>query len=124
VMLRGTALANLSIEKRARQLAYLPQQGSIAWGIPVEQVVALAGCDLLTISPELLGELQSSAEPVEKKLDAAAAKADAVEKIDLDEKLFRWLLNEDAMATDKLADGIRKFAADIEKLELIIAKSL
>ncbi len=88
------------------------------------QIVELAGCDLLTISPDLLALLQKSDEPVTKKLDVEAAKADAVEKISLDEKTFRWMLNEDPMATDKLADGIRKFGADIVKLEAMIAKSL
>jgi len=86
------------------------------------QITELAGCDLLTISPDLLGELQASDAKVDKKLDEAAAKAKEIERIDLDEKLFRWLLNEDPMATDKLADGIRRFAADIVKLEDMIAK--
>ena len=87
------------------------------------QICELAGCDLLTISPELLKELQDSSMPVPRKLDPAAAKASSLEKIPLDEKAFRWLLNEDAMATDKLAEGIRKFAADIVQLEQIVAKS-
>lgn len=89
----------------------------------VSQITELAGCDLLTISPDLLEKLQNSTDPVERKLDAAAAKASPIERINLDEKLFRWMLNEDAMATDKLGDGIRKFAADIVKLEGIIAAS-
>lgn len=88
------------------------------------QILELAGSDLLTISPELLEELQNSDAPVTRKLDPEAAKKSSVEKIALDEKTFRWMLNEDAMATDKLADGIRKFAADIVKLEAIIAKAL
>ena len=88
------------------------------------QITDLAGCDLLTISPDLLEELQSSTAPVARRLDPAAAAASDIQKIALDEKAFRWMLNEDAMATDKLADGIRKFAADIVKLEAIIAKSL
>lgn len=88
------------------------------------QIVELAGCDLLTISPDLLDKLAKSQDPIERKLDpAAAAKAD-VERIELDEKLFRWQLNEDAMATDKLSDGIRKFAADIIKLEKIITDAV
>jgi transaldolase len=90
----------------------------------VGQVLELAGCDLLTISPDLLGKLQESDATVERKLSPEIAKASDVEKIDLNEKVYRWLLNEDAMATDKLADGIRKFAADIVKLEAIIAKAL
>ena len=83
----------------------------------------LAGCDLLTIAPDLLQELKDSSEPVTRKLDASAAAAADVEKIAMDEKTFRWMLNEDDMATDKLAEGIRKFAADIVQLEQIIAKS-
>jgi transaldolase len=88
------------------------------------QITELAGCDLLTISPDLLEELQNSTVTVARRLDPAVAAASDIEKIALDEKTFRWMLNEDAMATDKLADGIRKFAADIVKLEAIIAKSL
>lgn len=88
------------------------------------EILELAGCDLLTISPDLLGKLQEADGTVERKLSPEAAKASSVEKIELNEKVYRWLLNEDAMATDKLADGIRKFAADIVKLEAIIAKAL
>lgn len=88
------------------------------------QILELAGCDLLTISPELLEELQKAEGPIQRKLDPAGAKDLAIEKVDLDEKTFRWMLNEDAMATAKLADGIRKFAADIVKLEKIIAGAL
>lgn len=88
------------------------------------QILALAGCDLLTISPELLGELQGSDAPVERMLSVAEAKASGAEKINLDEKTFRWMLNEDAMATEKLAEGIRKFSEDIVKLEGLIAKKL
>jgi transaldolase len=87
------------------------------------QIRELAGCDLLTIAPELLKELQESNEPIVKKLDAAEAAKANIEKIAMDEKTFRWMLNEDAMATDKLSEGIRKFAADIVSLEQIIAKS-
>ena len=83
----------------------------------------LAGCALLTIAPELLKELKESSDSITRKLDASAAKTDGVEKIEMNEKTFRWMLNEDAMATDKLAEGIRKFAADIVQLEQIIAKS-
>ncbi len=88
------------------------------------QILALAGCDLLTISPELLGELQGSDGPVERRLSVEEAKASDAEKIDLDEKTFRWMLNEDAMGTEKLAEGIRKFSEDIVKLEGLIAKKL
>ena len=88
------------------------------------QITELAGCDFLTISPDLLEKLQNTTTPVARRLDPAAAAASDIQKIALDEKSFRWMLNEDAMATDKLSDGIRKFAADIVKLEAIIAKSL
>lgn len=88
------------------------------------QIEFLAGCDLLTISPELLEDLQNSKTPLVRRLDPEAAAGAAVEKISFDEKAFRWMLNEDAMATDKLAEGIRKFGADIVKLEGIIEKSL
>jgi len=90
----------------------------------VGQITELAGCDLLTISPDLLEELQNSRSVLTRKLDPALAAKEDIEKISLDEKSFRWMLNEDAMATDKLADGIRKFAADIVKLEGIVAKHL
>lgn len=85
------------------------------------QIIELAGCDLLTISPELLGQLASSDVALARKLDVETAKASAIEKQPLDEKTFRYLLNEDAMATEKTAEGIRKFAADIVKLEKFIA---
>jgi transaldolase len=88
------------------------------------QIVELAGSDLLTISPDLLAKLAASHEPVAKKLDEAAAKAAKVERLDLDEKKFRYLLGDDAMATEKTAEGIRKFAADIVKLEHFIAGKL
>jgi transaldolase len=88
------------------------------------QILALSGCDLLTISPELLAELQASDGPVRRELTVEAAKASSAEKIHLDEKAFRWMLNEDAMATEKLAEGIRKFGEDIVKLEGLIAKEL
>lgn len=84
------------------------------------EVKALAGCDFLTISPKLLGELEKSTDKVEKKLDASAAKASKLEKLNLDEPTFRWMLNEDQMATDKLSDGIRKFAVDARKLEAML----
>lgn len=80
------------------------------------EILELAGSDLLTISPQLLGELKSSNEPVERKLDPAAAKASKIERLPLDEKKFRWLMNENAMATEKLSEGIRVFNADAVKL--------
>jgi len=84
------------------------------------QIVALAGCDLLTISPELLAALQSSTAPMERALDAAAAAKMDLPAVHYDEKRFRWALNEDAMATEKLAEGIRAFAADAAKLDRLI----
>ena len=83
----------------------------------VGEILELAGCDLLTISPNLMAELQQSTEPVTRKLDPKTAAASDLQKIDLDEKKFRWLMNEDAMATEKTAEGIRNFNADAVKLE-------
>ncbi|GEP45237.1 transaldolase [Brevifollis gellanilyticus] len=88
------------------------------------EITELAGCDLLTISPGLLAELQASEEPLAKKLDAAAAKSQKIERISGDEKTFRWLFNEDAMATEKTAEGIRNFGKDIVKLEKLIEAGL
>ena len=88
------------------------------------EIIALAGCDLLTISPDLLAKLEASSEPLVRVLDPETAKGLDIPKVPVDEKSFRWALNEDAMATDKLAEGIRKFAEDIVKLEGIIAQSL
>ncbi len=86
----------------------------------VGQITALAGSDLLTISPELLGELAKSEAPISQALDAAAAKKLDLPKVSFDEPAFRFALNEDAMATEKLAEGIRAFAADAIKLEKLI----
>jgi transaldolase len=88
------------------------------------QIIELAGCDLLTISPELLAKLAASHDPIERKLIPDASKDADIERLELDEKKFRFLLNEDAMATEKTAEGIRKFAADIVKLEKFIAARL
>jgi transaldolase len=88
------------------------------------EILELAGCDLLTISPELMGELSQSTEPVERKLSPEKAKSASVDKLELDEKKFRYLVNEDAMATEKTAEGIRKFAADVVKLEKFVAEKL
>jgi len=85
------------------------------------EIVSLAGCDLLTISPDILAKLEQSQEPLVRVLSPELAKAQEIERIAVDEKNFRWLLNEDEMGTDKLAEGIRKFAADIVKLEGMIA---
>ena len=81
------------------------------------EVLELAGCDLLTISPELLHELKAASEPVTRKLSPDMVKDFKMEKISLDEKKFRWMLNETAMATEKLSEGIRNFASDARKLE-------
>ena len=83
----------------------------------VAEILELAGCDLLTISPNLLAEMQKTPGTVVRKLDATAARSSALEKITLDEQAFRWAHNEDQMATEKLSDGIRVFAADTVKLE-------
>jgi transaldolase len=85
------------------------------------EIIELAGCDLLTISPQLLGELQKSTAPVARRLDPAAARAADLKPVSFDEKAFRFALNEDAMATEKTAEGIRQFAADIVKLEALLA---
>jgi len=88
------------------------------------EIVELAGCDLLTISPDLLAELQQSEDPVVRKLCPEEAAQSDLEKMELDEKAFRYLFNEDAMATEKTADGIRRFAADTVTLEGLIWKRL
>ena len=88
------------------------------------QILELAGCDCLTISPELMEELSKSTEQVERKLDPKKAKAANVDKLDLDETKFRWLLNDNAMAYEKTGEGIRKFAADVLKLEKFVAEKL
>lgn len=88
------------------------------------EITELAGCDLLTISPELLGELQKMDGTLNRKLSVETARTQKIEKIQLDEKTFRWMLNEDAMATEKLADGIRRFYADLVKLKEYISKFL
>ncbi|HEY4248368.1 MAG TPA: transaldolase [Lacunisphaera sp.] len=84
------------------------------------EITELAGCDLLTISPALLGELKASTDPLPRKLEPARAKTADVQKVAFDEKEFRFALNDDAMATEKTAEGIRVFAADIRKLEQLI----
>jgi transaldolase len=88
------------------------------------QILELAGCDCLTISPELMEELSKSTEPVEQKLRPEKAKAAKIEKLKLDEKKFRWMLNDNAMAYEKTGEGIRKFAADVVKLEKFVASKL
>lgn len=86
----------------------------------VDEILELAGSDFLTISPQLLGELQASEGVVEKKLDALKANQMTIDKIPLSEKWFRLALNDDAMATEKLAEGIRNFAKDSQKLDTFI----
>jgi transaldolase len=88
------------------------------------EILELAGCDLLTISPQLLGELKNSTEAVERKMSPETARQSKIEQLPLDEKKFRWLLNENAMATEKLSEGIRVFNADASKLEQYIAERL
>jgi transaldolase len=90
----------------------------------VGQILELAGCDLLTISPELMKELSESYEPVERKLDPEKAKHAEAKRLEIDEKKFRYLVNDNAMATEKTAEGIRKFAADIVKLEKFVASKI
>ena len=86
------------------------------------EILELAGCDLLTIAPALLAELAKSEAPVVRKLDSAAASSVDLKKVSFDEKGFRFAMNEDAMATEKTAEGIRLFSADIVKLEQLIAQ--
>jgi len=86
----------------------------------IGQITALAGCDLLTISPELLAQLAASEAPLQRALDARAAQALDLPAVNFDEAGFRYALNQDAMATEKLAEGIRAFAADAIKLEQLM----
>ena len=88
------------------------------------EVLALTGCDLLTISPKLLAELEASNEAVEAAMSVEEAKKQELEKINLDEAKFRWMLNEDQMATEKLSEGIRKFAVDQEKMDAMVRERL
>ncbi len=86
-----------------------------------EEILELAGCDLLTIAPSLLEELKTSRDPLTRKLNPEKAAHCKMEKLHLDEKTFRYMLNEDAMATEKLSEGIRNFVKDIVKLEKFLA---
>jgi transaldolase len=88
------------------------------------EIVELAGCDLLTISPNLLEQLANSTDPIEVKLSSEKAKASNFERVTFDEKTFRFEFNEDPMAVEKTAEGIRKFSADIRKLEKIVESKL
>jgi len=89
----------------------------------MSQVVRLAGCDLLTISPELLEQMEKTEGEVTRRLSVESARASDVTKIHLDEKAFRWMHNEDAMAVEKLSEGIRKFHADTRKLEQYVRET-
>jgi transaldolase len=89
-----------------------------------EEIIELAGCDLLTISPALLAELEGMEGNLLRKLVPDEAMESDIQKISLDEKSFRWMLNESAMATEKLSDGIRRFNADLNKLKEMILKFL
>lgn len=90
----------------------------------VGEIKELAGCDLLTISPALLTELDASNEKVSVKLSVDVARNTKMSKIDMNEKVFRWMLNEDQMATEKLSEGIRNFAADSRKLEALLKERI
>ncbi len=90
----------------------------------IGEIMELSGCDLMTISPEFLSDLEQGEGMLERKLLPEKAKESTMEKMELDEKKFRWMMNEDAMATEKLAEGIRKFTEDLVKLENIIIKRL
>lgn len=89
-----------------------------------DQIMGLAGCDLLTISPSLLQKLADSSETVDQQLSEKGAKLADIDPVECNENIFRWEMNEDAMATEKLAEGIRKFAADSVKLEVEFRKRL
>ena len=89
-----------------------------------EEIIELAGCDLLTISPQLLGKLEETEGKLERKLDPVLASGASVRKISLDEQTFRWMLNENAMATEKLAEGIRRFNTDLLKLKELLRKKI
>jgi transaldolase len=88
------------------------------------QIIELAGCDLLTISPSLLQQLDEMEGELECKLNPEKTKNEMIGKISLDEKTFRWMLNENAMATEKLAEGIRRFTADLIKLEQFVSSKI
>jgi len=90
----------------------------------IGEIIELAGCDLLTISPNLLAELENNQAQLTRKLDPETSKNADIRQIHLDEKDFRWMHNEEAMAVEKLSDGIRKFTEDLVKLEKFIAAKL
>jgi len=92
----------------------------------LEEILALAGCDRLTIAPKYIQQLKESVDPIARQLSVEASKkkwgAAVPAKLDMDEKTFRWMLNQDPMATEKLSEGIRKFAVDLEKLDTKLNK--
>lgn len=90
----------------------------------VGQILALAGCDLLTISPDLLAQMSAQTAPVQRALDAEAAKAMHIEEVQFNESAFRFAMNEDVMASDKLAEGIRGFVGDARKLDQLLLQGL
>jgi transaldolase len=90
----------------------------------IGEITELAGCDLLTISPDLLGELEDTEMELVRKLDPSDSAKTDFERISLDEKAFRWMHNEDPMAVEKLSDGIRKFTADLVRLEEYIGATI
>jgi len=90
----------------------------------IGEIIEIAGCDALTISPNLLKELEQTEGVLNKKLDAENAKLMDIEPMVMNEKIFRWMMNEDAMATEKLAEGIRKFTEDLLKLEKYLATKI
>lgn len=90
----------------------------------IDEIIELSGCDLLTISPALLEELKEKEGKITKKLSQEDAKRSKQEKISLNEPTFRWFLNENQMATEKLSEGIRRFASDLKELELYLEKNI
>ncbi len=90
----------------------------------IDQIVLLAGCDLLTISPDLLEQMEKTEGEIARRLSVETARASDAKQIHLDEKAFRWMHNEDAMAVEKLSEGIRKFYADTRKLQQHVRETL
>ena len=90
----------------------------------MEEIIELAGCDLLTISPILLAELEAAEGELKPRLSLEQAMNADLEKVEMDEKIFRWMLNENAMATEKLSEGIRRFNADLNKLKMLVMEFL
>jgi hypothetical protein len=112
----GVTLEDRIRERPVKKFGYKTQVMGASFR-KVDQIVHLAGCDLLTISPHLLRQLEETEGDVKRRLSVEAARASDAKQIHLDEKTFRWMHNEDAMAIEKLSEGIRKFYADTSKLE-------